>query len=91
MGLFDAVKARNTTEEGFALITASGKSLVRIPATANGPTAELEILRGDFAAVLYEATKGGTRYVFGDCIVGIDDEENGKVSPEAHWGIEQLA
>jgi 2-polyprenyl-6-methoxyphenol hydroxylase-like FAD-dependent oxidoreductase len=80
MGLFDAVKARNTTEAGFQLVNASGRALVSIPAMANGPTAELEILRGDFAGVLYEATKEGTRYLFGDSISGIDDEVNGSVS-----------
>lgn len=80
MGLFDAVKARNTTEEGFQLIRASGQPLAKIPAFANGPTAELEILRGDFAEVLYDATKDDTNYIFGDYITAIDDEENGHVS-----------
>lgn len=79
MGLFDAVKARNTTEEGLQFIREDGSSIAAIPASANGPTAELEILRGDFAEVLYDATKEGTRYIFGDCIVAIDDEENGTV------------
>jgi hypothetical protein len=89
MGLFEAVKARNTTEAGLRFVLASGKSLATIPAFANGPTAELEVLRGDFAKVLYDATTKKTRYIFGDYIVAIDDEENGTVSPTPalKWGM----
>jgi hypothetical protein len=80
MGLFDQVKARNTTEIGFQFIGADGYPVMSIPASSNGPTAELEILRGDFAEILHGATRDQTRYLFSDYIVGIDDEENGTVS-----------
>jgi len=38
-----------------------------------GPTAELEILRGDLARILVDAGEGQTDYVFGDRITAIDD------------------
>lgn len=85
MGLFEAIKARNTTEEGLRFITDSGQALATIPAFANGPTAELEVLRGDFAKVLCDATEKETKYIFGDYIVAIDDEKNGTVSLICYW------
>ena len=79
MGLLDAVKSRNTTAEGLQIVREDGSKIAAFPTSANGPFTELEILRGDLAQVLYNATKESTRYLFGDCIVGIDDEENGTV------------
>lgn len=80
MGLLEAVKSHNTTEEGFRMVDSNGKAIVQIAAADGGPTQELEILRGDFSQVLYDATKDETRYLFGDCITRVDDEENGDVS-----------
>ncbi|MEE7567783.1 FAD-binding monooxygenase, partial [Xanthomonas sp. Kuri4-3] len=39
-----------------------------------GPTAELEILRGDLARLLYDATRDAVRYRFGDCIAAVQDD-----------------
>ncbi len=76
MGLLEAVRAKNTTEEGMMLIDTTGKTRAAFPASTNGLTAELEILRGDLAEVLYDATKNDTRYIFGDSIKDIDDSDD---------------
>lgn len=80
MGLFEQIRSHNTSEEGFQFVSSDGKPFATFKASANGPTAELEILRGDFAQILYDATKKRTQYIFGDSIKRIDDEENGDVS-----------
>jgi 2-polyprenyl-6-methoxyphenol hydroxylase-like FAD-dependent oxidoreductase len=48
----------------------------RIPAIKSdtvGPTAELEIFRGDLARILVEAGRDRTEYIFGDRINALDD------------------
>lgn len=53
MGLFDAVKARNTTETGAVIVDGNGQAIATLPdGGGTGATAELEILRGDLAGVL---------------------------------------
>ena len=47
MGLFEAVKAQNTTETGTVLVDADGKVRAELPSGGtDGATAELEVLRG---------------------------------------------
>jgi 2-polyprenyl-6-methoxyphenol hydroxylase-like FAD-dependent oxidoreductase len=72
MGLTDAVRDRTTTEEGTAFVDTTGRSLARFPAgeDPDGPTAELEILRGDLAALLRDRI-GEARY--GQQITAITD------------------
>jgi 2-polyprenyl-6-methoxyphenol hydroxylase-like FAD-dependent oxidoreductase len=39
-------------------------------------TAEVEILRGELAGILYDRTRGDVEYIFGDCITGLRDAED---------------
>jgi 2-polyprenyl-6-methoxyphenol hydroxylase-like FAD-dependent oxidoreductase len=73
MGLTDAVRDRTTTEEGTAFVDTTGRSLARFPAgdDPDGPTAELEILRGDLAGLLRDQV-GEVRY--GRQITGTTDD-----------------
>lgn len=60
MGLFETIKSHNTTEKGTQFIGHNGKPFAffpMIPGTTVSMTSELEILRGDIAKVLWEATK----------------------------------
>ena len=63
MGLTEAVRDRTTTEEGTAFVDTAGRPLARFPAgeDPDGPTAELEILRGDLAGLLRDQV-GEVRY-----------------------------
>ena len=38
---------------------------------------EIEVLRGDFAQVLYDDTAGSVEYVFGDRIAGLTQDADG--------------
>lgn len=74
MGLFDAVKAQNTTEAGTVFVDASGTVTGELP--TGGPdaaTAELEVLRGDFARTILEHLPDGVEVVYGDTIDDVVD------------------
>lgn len=76
MELEQAALSLATQEEGVAWIDAKGRVSARITvadAGPNGPTAELEILRGDLAKLLYEGAKDRACYRFGDYIAAIED------------------
>ena len=60
MGLLDQVKRFNTTEKGTQFIDPRGRPFAPFPVlegSAVSFSSEYEILRGDLAALLYEATK----------------------------------
>ncbi|PWH26441.1 FAD-binding monooxygenase, partial [Xanthomonas euvesicatoria] len=76
MGLEQAALAQGTGEEGTAWIDAHGQAVATFKTEdidGDGPTAELEILRGDLARLLYDAARGHVTYRFGDRIASIED------------------
>ncbi|KAK1978584.1 hypothetical protein LZ30DRAFT_728561 [Colletotrichum cereale] len=81
MGLIDQLRRFNTTEKGTRLIGPSGQPFAPFPVKAGSsasPTSEFEILRGDLAAVLHEATEDhpNIEYLFGTtCSKIISDDE----------------
>ncbi|MEV4349772.1 FAD-dependent monooxygenase [Actinoplanes sp. NPDC049596] len=69
MGLFDAVKAQNTTETGTVLVDANGKVRAELPSDGpDGATAELEVLRGDLARTILDHLPEGVEIIYGDTI-----------------------
>src|SRR5215510_6151248 len=59
MGIMPAVRAARVDERGFAYVNDAGELLARMPAQmfgGEGIVAEIEILRGDLARILHEAT-----------------------------------
>ena len=93
MGLEEQVRKYNTTEKGTQFIDSRGRPFAPFPLKEGSSasfTSEFEILRGDLAAVLYEATKDhpNVNYLFGTTIrevISNDDDtvqvrlSNGKV------------
>lgn len=80
MGLEDQVKSLNTGEEGVSFVDESNKSRAAFLVKdfgANGPTAELEILRGDLAKIVYDAAKSSATYRFGEYVKTIDNHTDG--------------
>lgn len=70
MGLMDEVRRFNTTEKGTQFIDRNGRPFAPFPVKEGSIasfTSEFEILRGDLAAVFYEATKDhpNVNYLFG--------------------------
>ncbi len=85
MGLEDAIRAATTGEAGVRFVAADDRTIASFPAgtsDSDGPTAELEILRGDLAGLLVEQTCGDIEYVFGDHIIDLVDLDE---SVEVHF------
>lgn len=77
MGIDEAVRQANTGEVGTRFVTADGRPAASFPVSApggaDGPTAELEILRGELSRILIERTQERTEYRFSSQIVGVTD------------------
>lgn len=79
MGLLDQMKARALEQNGAAWVRSDGSRRAEMPVTAfggNGLVSKLEILRGDLAAVLYDATRHDVDYRFGSTITALDQTED---------------
>ncbi|WP_442485698.1 FAD-dependent monooxygenase [Aeoliella sp. SH292] len=69
MGLIEAVRSRNTQEEGLKFVYSDGKPAGVFPKGGSASfTRDIEILRGDLARVFYDATAETAEYRFGTCI-----------------------
>jgi 2-polyprenyl-6-methoxyphenol hydroxylase-like FAD-dependent oxidoreductase len=88
MGLAEAIEAKNTLEQGQKYLDAAGKVVATFPKGALGTlTSDFEILRGDFARVLFDATKSDCEYRLGTSVTHLADNgagisatfDNGKV------------
>ncbi|MFD4790040.1 FAD-dependent monooxygenase [Streptomyces sp. NPDC058459] len=77
MGLFDVVKGLNTTETSAVLVDGRGRVTAELPSDGpDGATAELEILRGDFARALLDHLPEGVETRYGDTITGTAEDED---------------
>lgn len=76
MGIDAAVRAANTTEIGTRFVTADGTAVASFPVGSgghsDGPTAELEILRGELSRILVEHTPD-TEYRFDTQLCDVTD------------------
>lgn len=87
MGIEDAVRVASTGEDGVAFVDAHDRVKAAFSADAfggEGFVAELEILRGELANLLYERTREHTGYVFGDRITALDQRDDGVRVSFAH-------
>lgn len=77
MELGDALRAKRTRMTGANLLDRQGNEIERhSDRTFSGgrhDSGDVEIFRDDLSSLLYEATKSGVDYRFGDRIVSIDD------------------
>ncbi len=79
-GLEEAVAAATTGERGTRFVRADDSSLAEFPVTGSetdGPTAGMEVLRGDLARILLDAVQGDTEVVFGDRVTAMHDDGEG--------------
>ncbi len=79
MDLEEAVKAAGTGEAGIRFVDEHNEIIAEFPVSdtgSGGPTAELEILRGDLARLLFDACKDRVDFRFGKRIVSIEDGES---------------
>lgn len=75
MELLDAVKAEATNMGDMYYVDRHDREVATMPAAAF--SGELEIMRGDLARILYDATKAGAEYIFGDSIAELTDLGDG--------------
>jgi 2-polyprenyl-6-methoxyphenol hydroxylase-like FAD-dependent oxidoreductase len=73
MGLVQAVKAMNTTETGTVFVDESGRVTAELPTGPEGATAELEVLRGDFARILLDALPPDVEVLYDQRITAVVD------------------
>lgn len=80
MGLAAAVRAACTDTAGAYTVDVDGNVLETFRADddgGDGYIAEIEILRGDLSQVLYDDTRDGVEYVFGDRIAELTQDADG--------------
>lgn len=91
MGLMDDLRRLNTTEKGTQFIDPKGEPFARFPVQRgylNSFTSEFEILRGDLAILLYEATKdhANIAYLFDTTVRSVISNDEGNVKVELSNG-----
>ncbi|WP_281875668.1 FAD-dependent monooxygenase [Nocardia sputorum] len=80
MGLDAAVRAARTETAGAYTVDVDGNVLETFRADddgGDGYISEIEILRGDLSRVLYDDTRDGVEYVFGDRIAELTQDADG--------------
>src|SRR5689334_23740845 len=80
MGLDAEVRAACTDTAGAHTVDVDGNVLQTFSAEDDGGDgfiAEIEILRGDLSQVLYDDTRDGVEYVFGDRIAELTQDADG--------------
>ncbi len=80
MGLEDAALALGTGEKGIAWVDENDDVVARIVTEklgADGPTAEMEILRGDLSRLLYEPSRARADFRFGETIKSVSPATRG--------------
>ncbi|WWC69891.1 uncharacterized protein I206_103834 [Kwoniella pini CBS 10737] len=90
MNLGKALKDRFTGEKGTTFTDKNNKAYMQLPIGYSG-TQETEILRGDFADMLYQETKDETEWIFGDYITSVNEQEAaGMVEVEFNSGKKEV-
>lgn len=80
MGLMGAAMAVTLEQRGMRLVDARNRTLAAMPADSfggEGMVSEIEILRGDLAAVLHDDDAGHVEHLFDDTITAIHDDGGG--------------
>ncbi|MFJ3788580.1 FAD-dependent monooxygenase [Kitasatospora sp. NPDC090091] len=75
MGILPELEAARTGVGSMSYVNSAGKPVAKLPADLFA--GDLEILRGDLARILYDATKGFTEYVFGDSVTSLAEDDHG--------------
>lgn len=75
MGILDDVERARTGMGSMSYVNSAGKPQARLPADLFA--GDVEILRGDLARILYDATEKHTEYVFGDSITSLTEDAEG--------------
>jgi 2-polyprenyl-6-methoxyphenol hydroxylase-like FAD-dependent oxidoreductase len=75
MGIWPEVVARQTGKFDTVYLDAAGRELARMPGEFTG--GDVEIMRGDLSAIMYERTAARCEYRFGDSITALIETAGG--------------
>jgi 2-polyprenyl-6-methoxyphenol hydroxylase-like FAD-dependent oxidoreductase len=75
MGLLEQVRARQTHLRSVSYVDGSGRPVASLPPVFFA--GDVELLRGDLAAILYQATRDSTEYIFGDSVTSLAQDDGG--------------
>jgi 2-polyprenyl-6-methoxyphenol hydroxylase-like FAD-dependent oxidoreductase len=75
MGVLDEIRHQQTHLGALTYVDADNRPLAKMPAEIFA--GDVEILRGDLGRILYEATRHGTEYLFGDSIKTLEQGPDG--------------
>jgi 2-polyprenyl-6-methoxyphenol hydroxylase-like FAD-dependent oxidoreductase len=91
MGLTQQVDARNTMECGQKWLDAAGEVVAVFPkGSICGLTSDFEILRGDFARILFDATRSTCEYRFNTSVSRLENVADGVRAYFADGSIEDF-
>ena len=77
-GVREEVGKSGTGETGWTFVDENGEQVAAFEVAdigPDGPTAELEILRGDLAHILYDKVRPRVDYRFGDAVAAVEDRD----------------
>jgi len=75
MGLLEAIREKQTRIGAITIVDRNNRRVASMP---DGFTSgELEILRGDLAALFHDRTRETTEYLFGDSIAAVEEDADG--------------
>lgn len=81
MGIMPQVRQAHTGARGMAMVDRDNRRLASMGSDllgdSGGLIADIEILRGDLAHILYEASQDGVEYIFGDSIASLALDDDG--------------
>jgi 2-polyprenyl-6-methoxyphenol hydroxylase-like FAD-dependent oxidoreductase len=80
MGIMPRIRAAAADITGMSFVDTANRSVARIDLRAiqrKAGSTEVEIMRGDLAAILHDVTKDDVEYVFGDSIRTLDQDGDG--------------
>jgi 2-polyprenyl-6-methoxyphenol hydroxylase-like FAD-dependent oxidoreductase len=80
MGIMPRIRAAATDVIGTSFVNAANRRVAHIDMQAiqrKYGGREVEVMRGDLARILYEATKNDVEYVFGDSILALEQDDDG--------------
>ena len=79
MGILAEVQHASTNMRGTSFVNSANKPIATMSADflMGREGDDVEIMRGDLARILYNATQNDVEYIFGDSITGIEQHEGG--------------
>ncbi|MFI5530825.1 FAD-dependent monooxygenase [Kitasatospora sp. NPDC051853] len=75
MGLLERIAEQDTEMGDALLVDGDGRAYATLPSVVFA--GELEVLKGDLTRMLYEVTRDGVEYVFGDSVTGLTEDADG--------------